>query len=153
MIRAILFIRQYWLQILIVVVAAVLAVEAIGAIHSYGQRQYQSGRNDVLASDARTAAQLQQQHDQLTAFSALATSTLYHQLGTQLPAIQAHTNDVVETIRTVYRDRPVADPACSRPVGVQTSLDAAVDRANAAAGGQLRLDTSTGSAAPRPATQ
>jgi len=133
--------------IALVIIALMLGIAA--AIHHYGDTRFEAGRNDVLASDARAAAQLQQQHDQFTTFSALATTTLNQNLGTQLPAIQAHTNDTVETIRTVYRDRPVADPACSRPASVQTSLDAAIDRANAAAGGELRPDTSPGAAAPR----
>jgi hypothetical protein len=121
-------------------------------IHHYGVTRFEAGRNDVLASDARASAQLQQQRDQLNTFSALATTTLNQNLGTQLPAIQAKTNDTIETIRTVYRDRPVADVACSRPASVQTSLDAAIDRANAAAGGQLRPNASTGPASARSST-
>lgn len=126
-----------------------LLIAVFVKIHSYGDARFEAGRNDVLASDARAAAQRQQQYDQLNTFSMLATSKLNQNLGIQLPAIQAKTNDTVETIRTVYRDRPVADPACSRPASVQTSLDAAIDRANAAAGGELRPDTSPGAAAPR----
>jgi hypothetical protein len=147
-----LIIRKYWPKILLVLLVIAAGVWAFRAIHSYGERQFTAGQNAVLASDARAAAQLQTQHDQLNAFSALATSALNQHLGTQLPAIQAHTNDTVETIRTVYRDRPVSDPACSRPAGVQASLDAAVDRANSAARGELRPDAGTGGAAPRATT-
>jgi hypothetical protein len=137
--------------IALVVIALMLGIAV--AIHHYGDTRFEAGRNDVLASDARAATQLQQQHDQLNTFSALATTTLNQNLGTQLPAIQAHTNDAIETIRTVYRDRPVADVACSRPASVQTSLDAAIDRANGAAGGQLRPNASTGPASARSSPQ
>ncbi len=130
-----------------------LLVAAGVKIHSYGDSRFEAGRNDVLTSDAHAAAELQTHHDALEQWSAMATTTLNQNLGTQLPAIQASTNDTIETIRTVYRDRPVADPACSRPASVQTSLDAAIDRANTAAHGQLRPDTGTSPAAPRPATQ
>lgn len=130
-------------------VAAALMTLGVTAVHRYGEWRFQDGRNDVLASDARAAAELQTNHNALDQFSALATTALNQNLGTQLPAIQAQTNDTIETIRTVYRDRPAADLACSRPASVQTSLDAAVDRANSAASGQLRPDASAGSASAR----
>jgi hypothetical protein len=100
----------------------------------------QAGRDAVLADDGRAAAQLYQQHAQLDEFSAVATAALSQTLSTQLPAIQAAANATAVTIRTIYRDRPVPADLCSRPDGVQQALDAAVQRANAAARGQLRPD-------------
>lgn len=131
-------IYKYGAVALLVLLLAVAAVVSIGR---YGAHRYaageQAGRNAVLADDARAAAQLQQQREQLDQFSALATTQLAHTLATDLPAVEASTHDTVETIRTVYRDRPVPVDRCTRPDGVQKQLDTAVARANAAARGQL----------------
>lgn len=123
---------------------AILTAAVIGAagvaIARYGTGRYEAGRAVVLADDARAAEQLHQQQDRLAALSAFAGLDLQQHLDTQLPAIQGQTHDAVETIRTVYRDRPVpagAAASCSRPDGVQQVLDAAVQRANAAASGHL----------------
>lgn len=114
---------------------ALLAAGALLWLHHYGDGRYaagvQDGRNAVLASDARAAQQLQAQRTALDKFGALATSALNQQLGTTLPAIEGQTHATVETIRTIYRDRPAGD-LCARPAGVQQQLDQAVDRANAA---------------------
>jgi predicted lysophospholipase L1 biosynthesis ABC-type transport system permease subunit len=130
----------------LLVIALTLALAVI-AVQRYAAQRYatgvQDGRNAVLADDARAAAQAQQVRDQLTAWSAAAGAALQSTLGTQLPTIQGQTHDTLDTIRTIYRDRPVVGgDRCSRPDGVQTQLDAAVDRANAAvtASGDLRLD-------------
>lgn len=125
-----------------VAIALLLAIVVnVYACHRQAEARYAAGVKDgraaVLADDARAAAQLYQQRDQLAAYSALATGTLQQTLDTQLPAIQAATHDTAETIRTVYRDRPVPADACSRPDGVQQALDASVRRANAAASGRL----------------
>lgn len=138
MIRAILFIRQYWLQILIVVVAAVLAVEAIGAIHSYGQRQYQSGRNAVIAEDAIAAAQSRLDAAEHERVAAATGVDLHTTLDIALPKIEVSTSESIQKIQTIYLAAP-ADPAavCVRPAGVQAELDAARDRANAAASRSL----------------
>lgn len=56
-----------------------------------------------------------------------------------LPPIELRTYEARERVRFVYRDNPL--PAvCVRPAGVQAELDAARQRANAAAG-QLRAWT------------
>jgi non-canonical (house-cleaning) NTP pyrophosphatase len=121
------------------VALAAIALVALGVavVYDYGEGRFRDGRNDVLASDARAAAKLQADREALDHYSALATDTLTIAIGTQLPAIQGKTNDTIETIRTVYRDRPASDVACSRPDGVQATLNEAVDRANQAASGQL----------------
>ena len=117
--------------------AIALVTWGVVAVHDYGEDRFQDGRNDVLASDARDAAELQADRDALDHFSALATDTITIALGTQLPIIQGGTNGTIETIHEVYRDCPVADDACSRPVGVQAALNEAVDRVNKAVSGQL----------------
>ena len=96
-----------------------------------------AGRAAVVAEDAIAAATARQQQDVRDAASARATGALQHTLNTQLPAIQVQTHDTAETIRVVYRDRPVPTDLCSRPDSVQQALDAAVQRANAAARGRL----------------
>jgi len=117
--------------------AIALVTSGAIAVRHYGNGRFEDGRNAVLADDARASAQLQADRDALDEYSALATGVLDTTLGTQLPVIQGQTHDTLETIRTVYRDRPAADVACARPDGVQTALNAAVDRANQAAHGQL----------------
>jgi hypothetical protein len=117
--------------------ATILLTSGVIAVRRYGDGRFEDGRNAVLADDARTSAQLHADRDALDHFSALATGTLTTTLGTQLPAIQGQTHDTLDTIRTVYRDRPADDVACSRPDGVQAALNEAVDRANQAAHGQL----------------
>lgn len=140
MIDALALLKAWWWQILVAMAIIYAAIASVGAIHAYGDRREQAGRDAVLASDARAAQQLQAQHAALEHFSALAGTALQQNLGKQLPAIEATTHDTQETIRVIYRDRPVpADPvaACSRPGSVQQALDAAVQRANAAADGHL----------------
>lgn len=121
------------------IVAALLLLIAATLVerHRYGDARYaageQAGRNAVLADDARAAAELQRQHDQLEQFSALTTTSLHQFLGEKLPANEAQSHASKEAIRIIYRDRPVPADRCSRPAGVQDQLDQAVDAANAAA--------------------
>lgn len=109
----------------------------------YGDARYAAGetagRNAVLADDARAAANLQRQRDQLDQFSALATTSLNQFLGEKLPANEAQSHASEEAIRVIYRDRPMPADRCSRPAGVQDQLDEAVDAANAAAAAHLQL--------------
>lgn len=141
-------------------VLVVLAVVAVCyAIAHYGTSRYsagvEAGRNAVLADDARAVQQAQQARDALDAYSAAAGGRLQQSLGTALPIIQGQTHDTTETIRTIYRDRPVPAVACSRPDGVQDQLNAAIDRANAAAGppGDVRPDPAGTGAGTRPAVR
>lgn len=128
---------------LIGIVVVVLAVVAgCYAIAHYGSARYaaglRDGRNAVFNDDAREAEKAREAHDALDAYSAAAGAKLQQQIDNVLPTLQGQTHDSVETIRTIYRDRPVRADECSRPDGVQTQLDAAVERANAAAKGGLR---------------
>jgi uncharacterized protein HemX len=117
--------------------AAILA-GLILAVGVYGHWRYSvgqtDGRNAVLADDARDAQQRQDAQDWLSHLSTAATSDLSHTINSALPTIQGQTHDTVETIRTIYRDRPVPVDVCSRPDSVQQQLDQAVDRANLGAG-------------------
>lgn len=127
-----------------VALAVVLLIAgALMERHHYGDTRYAAGetagRNAVLADDARTAADLQRQRDQLDQFSALATTSLNQFLGEKLPANEAQSHASEEAIRIIYRDRPVPADRCSRPAGVQDELDKAVDAANAAAAAHLQL--------------
>lgn len=132
--------KSLYLDLGIALVTTALIAAGGFALKHYGDGRYEAGRSAVLADDARAAEQLYQQHDRLNSLSAYAGLQLQTQLDTQLPTIQGQTHDAVETIHTVYRDRPVAagdTASCSRPDGVQNVLDAAVDRANAAASSHL----------------
>jgi hypothetical protein len=150
--------KQYG-RLIIGVLIILFIIALCWAVVHYGNTRYaageDAGRNAVLADDARQVAQVQQARNALDSLSAAAGQQLQNNLGTVLPTIQGQTHDTIETIRTVYRDRPAAAVACSRPDGVQSALDQAVDRANAAAGapGDLRSDAApavTGSS-PAPA--
>lgn len=121
-------------------VAVVLILLALGLYaerQHYGSTQYAAGetagRNAVLADDAAAAAKAQQHHEQLEQSSADATAWMNEFLRTQLPANEAKSHASEESIRVIYRDRPVPADVCSRPAGVQEELDQAVDAANAAA--------------------
>lgn len=68
------------------------------------------------------------------AASADASTSMLDYLRANLPPIQSQTYASIERVRTVYRDHPIHDSGCVRPAGVQSELDAARARANAAAG-------------------
>lgn len=127
-------------RILAVVVAIALIVAGVLA---YGAKRYaageQAGRNAVLADDARAAASAQMKAAALQSISLQRGQALTLQLSTDLPRIEATSHATQSTIRTIYRDRPTAAGVdlCSRPAGVQEQLDAAITRANAAAGDHL----------------
>lgn len=127
-----------------VAVALLLAIVVnVYTDHRHAEARYaagvQDGRNAVLAEDARAAEKLAQQRDQLNAYSALATTGMSAFLGEKLPANEAASHASEDTIRIIYRDRPVPADLCSRPDGVQAELDKAVDAANAAATDHVQL--------------
>lgn len=128
----------YWRPILAAAVLLYLAIAAIGAVHNYGQRQYQAGRNAVLAADAAAATQARQKADQHAANAAAAAVAMHGTLEVELPHIEVAAHAAVDKIQTIYLAAPAGpDTVCVRPPGVQAELDAARDRANAAARGQL----------------
>lgn len=127
----------YWRPILAAAVLLYLAIAAVGAVHNYGQRQYQAGRDAVLAADAAAATQARQKADQHAAAAAAAGVALHAKLDTTLPRIEANTHAATEKVRTIYLAQPADSRACVRPAGVQAELDAALRAANAAADHQL----------------
>ncbi|EIL99156.1 hypothetical protein [Rhodanobacter thiooxydans] len=132
------FLRNHWEPILAGLVVLYFAVVAIGKIHAYGQRQYQAGRNAVIAEDAIAAAQSRLDADQHAAAAAAAGVAMHTTLDIALPRIEVTTHDTVDKIHTIYLAAPAGPAAvCVRPLGVQTALDAARDRANTAARSQL----------------
>lgn len=138
MTRALLFVRAHWRAILILMLLIALAIWASITIHAYGQRQYQAGRNAVIAEDAAAAAQDRLDADQRAAAAAAAGVAMHNTLDIALPRIEVTANDTIDKIHTIYLAAPAGPAAvCVRPHGVQTALDAARDRANAAAGSQL----------------
>lgn len=137
MTAALLFIRAHWRAILLVLLVAMLAVKSVGAIHEYGQRQYQAGRTAVITENAGAAAQAHRAADQHAAAAASAGVALHAKLDTALPRIEATTHAATEKVRTIYLAQPANSRACVRPAGVQAELDAALRAANAAADHQL----------------
>ncbi|HXE30314.1 MAG TPA: hypothetical protein VN515_00780 [Terriglobales bacterium] len=129
---------SYWRPILAALLVAGLAGWGYNRLQDYGARQFEAGRQQVLAADAVAAQAAQTQATQRAADAAAAGVDLHIALDTQLPKIEATTNDAAEKVRTIYLAQPAADRAvCQRPAGVQEELDAARRRANAAARGDL----------------
>lgn len=83
------------------------------------------------AADAAADAEAIRRWNDITA--AAATTELQAGLAETLPAIEESAHAATERIRIEYRDRPAA--GCARPDGVRVELEAARERANAAARG------------------
>jgi hypothetical protein len=106
---------------------------------------YAAGSNAVQAADAKGAEQAGATTDQRQTDAAAAGSQLQTQIQLTIPAIEVQTDDSQRRIHTIYLAQPPAVAVeCRRPDRVQAELDAAVDRANEAARGDLR---------PHPAAQ
>lgn len=147
--------KQYGRILTALALLAIVVLICVAVAH-YGERRFaagvEAGRNAVLADDGRAQQQVHQAQEALQSLSAAAGAHLHQSLATTLPAIQGQAHDTVETIRTIYRDRPVPVDGCGRPAGVQEQLDAAVQRANAAisAGSDVRSDAAGDAPGPRP---
>lgn len=128
----------------LIAVAATLAIVGWAAFQ-IDRRAYQRGYAASEAIHAKAAAKAQAAIDLRDQRSAEARTSMLDYLAAEKPAIETRTHDTITEIRKVYVDRPL--PAvCARPERVQASLDAARERANAAASG-LRLGT-TGTDTP-----
>lgn len=100
---------------------------------------YTAGSNAVQAADAKGAAQAGAVTGQRQTDAASAGAQLQTDIQLTIPAIEVHTDDSQRRIHMLYVAQPAAAAAeCRRPDSVQAELDAAVDRANAAARGDLR---------------
>jgi hypothetical protein len=132
------FVRAYWRQILAALILLVIAAWCWHRIVAYGDARFAAGRNAVIAEDAIAAAQARLDADQHATASAAAGVAMHNMLDIALPRIEVDANDTADKIHTIYLAAPAGPAAvCVRPAGVQTALDAARDRANAAARGQL----------------
>lgn len=132
------FCRRYWVQILAVLAVVAALALARYAVTAYGARQFEAGRQQVLAADAIAAAAAQAKAEQRATDAAAAGTALHAKLDIALPKIEADTHDAAEKIRTIYLAAPAAaGVVCQRPDGVQAELDAARSRANVAARGDL----------------
>src|SRR5690349_14968718 len=126
----------YWRPILAGLLAAAVAWWGYSSLQDCGARRSEAGRPQLRAADATHAEQAKA--TQRAADAAAAGVDLHIALDTQLPKLEATTNDAAEKVRTIYLAQPAADRAvCQRPAGVQEELDAARRRANAAARGDL----------------
>lgn len=138
MTAALLFIRAHWRAILIALSSAALLAWVASAVHDYGQRQYQAGRNAVIAADAIAAAQDRLDADRRAATAAAAGVAMHAALDIALPKLEVTTHAAVDRVQTIYLAQPAAPAAvCVRPQRVQDELDAALRTANAAAAGHL----------------
>lgn len=102
---------------------------------------YAAGVNAVNAADAGASQQARAVADQHQSAAADAGQAMQAHLDITLPAIEVRSDDTRTAIHTIYLAQPAAVAAeCRRPDGVQAELDEAVDRANAAARGDVRPD-------------
>lgn len=129
------------------ILLAAVAASVWGINHhldSIYKRGVADGRAQVIAEDAATSARAQADH-QAKAQAAAAIANQFHvDLNAALPTIEVNTHDDVAKVRTIYLSQPADAVVCQRPAGVQATLDAARERANAAARGQLRPDPASG---------
>ncbi|MEO5811534.1 MAG: hypothetical protein ABIU96_03860 [Rhodanobacter sp.] len=135
--RVLAFSVRNWRQIVAVLVVLLLAWWIWHSIHAYGARQFEAGRQQVIAADAIAAATAQTQAQQHVTDAAAAGVAMNNRLAVALPQIEVTTHDAIDNIHTIYLAAPAAGTVCARPVGVQAELDAARTRANAAAAGHL----------------
>lgn len=123
-------------------IAAGIALVALAlwlSHHAGYEAGYTAGSNAVQAADAKGAAVTGAVTDQRQTDAAGAGAQLQTDIQLTIPAIEVHTDDSQRRIHMLYVAQPAAAAAeCRRPDSVQAELDAAVDRANAAAGGDLR---------------
>lgn len=116
--------------------AYVLAAAALGllayAAHAFYSAGKEAGSNACEARHAKAAEAAAAEIERRDTASAAASGSMLDYLAAQMPKIEETKNATVERVRTIYRDRPVP-VGCVRPDGVQAELDAARERANAAA--------------------
>lgn len=130
----------------LIAAAIVLVALSLWLSHHAGYTAgYTAGTNAIQAADAKGAEQAVAITDQRQTDAAVAGSQLQTQIQLTIPAIEVQADDSQRRIHTLYLAQPAAVAAeCRRPDRVQAELDAAVDRANEAARGDLR---------PHPAAQ
>lgn len=94
----------------------------------------QVAQAEYAAEKLAAIAEAQQRAEKAEQAAGLAEAALAAYLSLQQAEIEAARNDSIETVRTIYKDRPV--PAgCERPEPVRRLLQERIDQANAAAKG------------------
>jgi hypothetical protein len=138
---------KYWKPIGLALLLLAISIWSAFAINDYGARRYAAGGDAVRAADAIAATTARAESDRKVS-AAAATATQFHaELDVALPQLEVITHADVAQIHTIYLTVPGAAAICQRPAGVQSALDAARDRANAAARGELRPDPTGGTGA------
>lgn len=125
----------YLLWIKLAAAAALLGGAAWGVWHAYrtlDAAAYQRGYDARIAEEADSAGATQIESSRREQASADTSRTFHQDLAAALPAVEASTHETETRVRTIYRSVPVHD--CLRPAGVLRELEAARQRANAAAG-------------------
>ena len=117
---------------------AYLAV-ALGAVLLVGfaaRSLYTTGRDAgralCEADHTKAAETARAEEARREAASAKAGTSMLEYLAANIPPVEIRTHETVEVVRTLYRDRPVP-VGCVWPDGVHDELEAARQRANAAA--------------------
>jgi hypothetical protein len=131
----------------IYIALALVAATLAGAWFVYSEGKA-AGRAECEAAHAIAADAAAKEIDRREDAGAKASTSMLDYLRANLPPIQEKSRDAIERVRTIYRDRPVAVASCARPDGVQAELDAARQRANAAAGRMLDRTDAAGPADP-----
>lgn len=113
-------------------IALSLALAAGGwYLHHKG---YEAGVASQQAAIHKAQADAQKYIEQRDALADKIARDTQEQLHDALPKAKADTKKAAERVRIIYKDHPV-DSTCRRPDGVHKELEAARDRANAAARG------------------
>lgn len=117
---------------------AYLAVALVAGYIPLGYLAYQKGQQVAQAQYAAeklaAIAEVQKRAEKAEQAAGLAEAALTAYLSRHQAEIEAARNDSIETVRTIYKDRPV--PAgCERPEPVRRLLQERIDQANAAAKG------------------
>lgn len=113
-------------------IALSLALAAGGwYLHHKG---YEAGVASQQAAIHKAQVDTQKYIDQRDALADKIARDTQEQLHNALPKAKADTEKAAEKVRIIYKNHPV-DAACVRPDGVYKELEAARQRANAAARG------------------
>ena len=91
-----------------------------------------SARADCIAEQARAIAAMVKKEQKDEVASVKAAATLDETLNETLPKIEANTHDVIERVRVIYKDNPIAAD-CERPADIRRLLSEAIDKANQSA--------------------
>lgn len=127
------FLKGVPLNVWLTLAAVVLLVVGAGAAYRWSfNRGADYQRAACVAQRAAEVAEAVERAEKAEQDSAEARAELHAYLSRELPKIEERSNDVIERVRTVYKDRPVP-VGCERPADVRGLLQDRIDQANAAA--------------------